>query len=114
MGLRINETVAKKTPAPTSGRTIIQDDELAGFGLQVTAKGVRSFFIRYRINGRQLFYTIGQYPQWSAQAAREQAKTLKKHIDVGVDPLAKRRADVAATKKAAEPWLLMPLERSGG
>ena len=45
-----------------------------------------------RLNGRQRRYTIGPFPRWSAEAAREEAKALRKAIDRGVDPAGDKRA----------------------
>ena len=37
--------------------------------------------------------TIGGYPAWSVAAAREQAKSLRRKIDSGEDPLAAKEAE---------------------
>jgi hypothetical protein len=52
----------------------------------------KSFFVDYRLNGRQRRYTIGPFPRWSAEAAREEAKKLRKGIDRGIDPAGDKRA----------------------
>ena len=61
------------------------DPKATGFGVRSYLGGGRSFFIDYRLNGRQRCYTIGPFPRWSAEAAREEAKKLRKEIDRGVD-----------------------------
>jgi integrase len=68
------------------------DPKATGFGVRSYPGGGRSFFIDYRLNGRQRRYTIGPFPRWSAEAAREQAKKLRKEIDQGVDPAGDKRA----------------------
>jgi integrase len=45
------------------------------------------------VAARERRYTIGSYPDWTVAAAREEAKRLKREIDGGRDPLAKRVAD---------------------
>jgi hypothetical protein len=60
---------------------------VAGFGCRVTANGIKSFVLRYRIDGRERLYTIGRFPDWSAGRAREEAKRLKRDIYHGDDPL---------------------------
>ena len=55
------------------------------------AAGSKSFFIDYRLHGRHGRYTIGPFPRWSAEAAREEAKKLRKEIDRGVDPAGDKR-----------------------
>src|SRR6516164_8878862 len=61
------------------------DPKATGFGVRSYPGGGKSFFIDYRLNGRQRRYTIGPFPRWSAEAAREEAKKLRREIDRGVD-----------------------------
>jgi hypothetical protein len=86
---------AKETAAPSSGSVTIWDegkDHVTGFGLRIHAGGKRSFFINYRIDGRERRQTIGAYPRWSVSAARERAKELRKRIEKGEDPAGEKRA----------------------
>jgi integrase len=84
-----NKFVAKLT-----GEEMWWDDDpkATGFGVRSYRGGSKSFFVDYRLNGRQRRYTIGPFPRWSAEAAREQAKKLRKEIDQGVDPAGDKRA----------------------
>ncbi|MFY9835117.1 MAG: site-specific integrase [Xanthobacteraceae bacterium] len=84
-----NKFVAKLT-----GEEMWWDDDpkATGFGVRSYLGGGKSFFIDYRLNGRQRRYTIGPFPRWSAEAAREEAKKLRKSIDRGVDPAGDKRA----------------------
>lgn len=84
---KINETFVKKATAPSRGNTVFRDDDLRGFGLRVTAAGARSFVLNYTINKRERRMTIGSFPAWTASAAREEAKSLRRMIDQGIDPL---------------------------
>jgi integrase len=68
------------------------DPKATGFGVRSYSGGGKSFFIDYRLDGRQRRYTIGPYPRWSAEAARERAKELRRHIDRGNDPAGDKRA----------------------
>lgn len=74
-----------------SGTVAIWDSEQKGFGLRVYAGGAKSFFLNYRINGRERRYTIGNFPEWSVEAARARAKELRKEIDQGRDPAGEKR-----------------------
>jgi integrase len=67
------------------------DPKAAGFGVRCYPGGGKSFFIDYRIDGRQRRYTIGPFPRWSPDAARERAKELRKLIDRGRDPAGEKR-----------------------
>ncbi len=74
------------------------DRKATGFGVRSYSGGGKSFFIDYRIDGRQRRFTIGPFPRWSAETARERAKELRKQIDRGHDPAgAKRERREAAT-----------------
>jgi integrase len=68
------------------------DPRATGFGVRSYLGGSKSFFVDYRLSGRQRRYTIGPFPRWSADAARERAKELRKEIDRGVDPAGDKRA----------------------
>jgi len=67
------------------------DPKATGFGVRSYPGGGKSFFIDYRLNGRQGRQTIGPFPRWSAEAARERAKELRKRIDNGEDIAETRR-----------------------
>lgn len=96
MAQRITERVARSLPSPSTGHKITYDSELKGFGLRVTAKGARAFILNYRSGGQERRLTIGSYPEWSAAAARKQAEELKRQVDLGEDPMARRHEDRAS------------------
>jgi integrase len=97
MPFKIDERAVKTTKAPAKGDNTIWDSEVKGFGLRVFAptrrnpEGARSFFLNYRVAGRERRCTIGDFPVWSALAARNEAKALRKRIDQGEDPASQRR-----------------------
>jgi integrase len=64
--------------------------------VRVTSAGAKAFILNYRAGGRERRYTIGSYPDWKVSAARDEAKRLKKLIDVGHDPMAERHEQRAA------------------
>jgi integrase len=67
------------------------DPKATGFGVRSYPGGGRSFFLDYRLEGRQRRFTIGPFPRWSVTAAREEAKLLRKRIDRGEDPASEKR-----------------------
>lgn len=93
---KLSDQTARETPPPATGNRVIYDRLLPGFGLRITARGVRAFVLNYRIKGRERRITIGQYPTWTVLAARKQAEQLRRQIDLGVDPLEARIAERAA------------------
>lgn len=94
---RITEDWLKKQTPPATGAATLWDLEITGFGVRIFAPtkrhatGARSFFINYRMEGREKRFTIGSYPDWSAAAARAEAKELRLRIDRGEDPTKERR-----------------------
>jgi integrase len=80
--------VIKGLHPPASGNRITFDDEVAGFGVRVTAAGARSFVFNYRVRGtgQQRRMTIGGFPNWTCGAARTEAKRLRQIVDGGGDP----------------------------
>ena len=96
MTQRLSDRVVKALSVPASGSKITYDSEVSGFGARVTAAGARAFVLNYRIGGRERRYTIGSFPDWSVTAAREEARTLKRRIDRGEDPMGERHEERAA------------------
>ena len=102
MPRRASEHLTDRTirglPCPDEGAVITYDADVAGFGIRVTANGVRSFVLNYVANGRERRLTIGRFPTWSATAAREEARTLRRKVDAKVDPLDEQEAQLNAAK----------------
>jgi integrase len=93
-------------PAPATGAKTLWDLEPKGFGVRIYAPtkqhpaGARAFFFNYRIDGIERRCTIGARPAWSLEAARIEAKKLRKRVDRGEDPAeAKRERRGAPTVK---------------
>ena len=106
---RLSEAIVKTLPIPPTGNkvhyfagAILQGQPAPrGFGIRVTAAGVKSFVLNYRIKGREYRYTIGRYPEWSALRAVRQARELRQRIDRGENPL-DDRAPAPMVKTVAE------------
>jgi integrase len=91
MGKRIVDKTIKKMITPKQGNRIEWDAEIPGFGVRITAAGVTSFVLDYRIAGRQRRYTIGRYPELTVAAARVDAGQLRARIRDNHDPMEERR-----------------------
>jgi integrase len=93
---RLTDNLVRKLPVPAIGSKITYDrgeGAVRRFGARITAHGARAFVLRYSAGGRERLLTIGSYPDWSVVAAREEAKRLKREIDLGRDPLGERIAE---------------------
>jgi integrase len=89
---KLTETFAKRVGAPPRGNRIHYDGEISGFGLRVTPRGSKSFILNYRFSGQERRYTIGPFPEFSVQTARDQAYALRQAISNGEDPFTLREA----------------------
>jgi integrase len=97
---------------PETGRYIVWDDDLAGFGLRVEPTGRKTFLARYRAGGgrsgilRQA--TIGRFGTLTADEARIRAKRLLGKAAGGGDPLGdkKRAQQTGATIAEICDWYL--------
>jgi len=72
---------------------MVYDTEVKGFGVRVTTAGARTFTVEYRLSGSVRRVTIGSFPDWSASAARERARDVKREADLGRDHNAERKAE---------------------
>jgi integrase len=97
MPQKLSERLVKAIGPPETGAVTIWDSEITGFGIRVFAptgrrpKGARSFFMNYRIDGRERRFTIGSFLEWSVEAARNEARELRRRIDRGEDPANEKR-----------------------
>lgn len=102
-------TIAKAEP-PAKGQRFIFDDHRdapRGFGLRITAAGGKAFILKYSVDGRERRKTIGEWPTWTLEAARSEARDLTRGIDKGQDPLEekRRRREEPTVKELAQDWL---------
>jgi len=120
--MKLNENTVESLPKPASGNrvhyfpeAIVQGQKAPrGFGVRVTAAGVRSFVMNYRIANRERRYTIGQWPDWKVISAIREARELRKRIDRGKDPLSERKAAAAASDNTLKVICKEYLNREGG
>jgi len=89
----LNDSVVRNLPVPEKTHYHITYDSgpkrVPGFGVRVTEAGYRSFILNYP-GGR---YTIGRFGDWSTGDARQEAKRLRREIDLGADPMRDRKAE---------------------
>jgi integrase len=95
---RLTRDIVEHAQAPATGSVTLWDSDDTGFGIRIFAatarypQGFRSFFLNYRMIGRERRIRIGSYPDWTVSAARDAAKTLRKRVDAGEDPAAEKTA----------------------
>ncbi|MCP2085925.1 UNVERIFIED_ORG: integrase [Paraburkholderia sediminicola] len=96
----ITKTYVEKSAVPgRDGKAAFYfDDEIKGFGVRVT-NGAKTFIVDRKLNGKTVRVSIGRYPVWSVQAARDRAKELIVELDKGNDvrQQEKQRSDAVVT-----------------
>ena len=72
--------LSNKFVAELTGEDMWWDDDpkATGFGVRSYPGGGKSFFIDYRLNGRQGRYTIGPFPRWSAELHESKRRSYAK------------------------------------
>ena len=93
MKTRLTERVVKALEPPGHGTLVCWDSEIPGFGIKVYPSGTKSFFVDYRVSGRQRRPRIGSWPTWSVRGARDEAASYRRAVDRGEDPLGQREAE---------------------
>lgn len=106
--LKITKTVVDGLPVPDSGYTLLWDGVLRGFGVRVTANGVKSFILQYRISGRSRRITLGRYGSLTVEKARKWAITYLDLVDSGRDPVerkAKKETSYVSLREVFDAYL---------
>lgn len=94
-----------------------------GFGIQVTPKGTKSFFLAYRSptqldkqgQPKRRFMDLGTFPDTSLVRARDKCRKARAQLDEGLDPQDEREKEEARRKaEEAEAERLRQLEESRG
>jgi integrase len=83
---KLTDTIIKRLPVPPKGNVLHYDPELPGFAARVTKAGGRAFVLVYRFKGEERRDTIGDFPTWSAKAARTIAENWRRDVRLGIDP----------------------------
>ena len=98
MGNKLNFTKAALTalPAAKSGkRDYYNDTRVLGLQIQVTDKGVKTYYVYKRIHGQPKRIKIGRFPDLSPALARDQAQICLSQIAQGIDPMVLKRKERA-------------------
>jgi integrase len=74
----------------------VRDGELRGLVLTILPSGRKQFNVRYRFQGKQRRFPLGEYPSTSLTEARKRARRAQTAIDDGRDPAGERQAAKAA------------------
>jgi integrase len=93
MNTKINFTkqALDRLPIPEKGMTTFQDEKEKGLSIYITAKGVKTFFVRKRIHGKDERVIIGNYPDISIDNARGKTAEIRSMIAHGKNPAEEKK-----------------------
>lgn len=86
MKIRLNQTTVKELTAPDGKQIDVWDDDVTGFGVRVSAKGKKTFFVMARVNSRLIRATVGKSDTMTVDAARSKAKKMLVEMQEGRNP----------------------------
>lgn len=84
---------------------IVSDDQLPGFGVQITPAGRISFCITYRFAGKQKRRVIGRFGPLTVEQARKQAFAELGRLRTGEDPHPDSPQSFGTLEKLFEAWM---------
>jgi integrase len=64
-----------------------------GLYLEVTPSGGKHWRYRYRLNGKETIYTIGEYPGVTLEQARQKHREARQLVREGINPTQQKKAD---------------------
>lgn len=108
---KLTKTYIDRVQPPATGYEIHWDDRVSGYGLRVTATGVRAFVAQGRVKGKAVIVTIGRYGLFTEDQARRKAQTILQQMRDGVDPRAAAKAEAAekvTLREVMEAYLNRP------
>lgn len=75
-----NTYILDNLPSPENGFDVVQDLSEPRLRMYITSRGVKSFFVRKRINGRDKRIIIGKYPETDIEYAREKVGEILNEV----------------------------------
>jgi len=71
-----NTYILDNLPSPAKGFDVVQDLSEPRLRMYITQRGVKSFFVRKRINGRDRRVILGNYPETDIEDARAKVREV--------------------------------------
>jgi integrase len=90
---RISKRTVDALPVPEAKkRSFLWDGSLKGFGVMALPSGAKTYVVQFRQGGVLRRYSIGRHGRLTPEEARSEAKKLLGQAEVGLDPIAARKA----------------------
>ena len=84
--MRLTAAAVEKIKPPSSGQIEYFDQLLPSFGLRVSSKGAKSWFLMTRVEGKLIRMTLGKARAMPLAKARDEARRLMNMAAAGQDP----------------------------
>ena len=78
----------------------LNDTEISGFHVRITPKGLISYYLFYRLHGKQVNYKLGVHGQITPAQARDLAKDKLAEVTKGIDVQAVKKQERINTEQA--------------
>lgn len=108
---RLTKPFCETVKPPATGYQIHWDEKLPGYGLRVTASGVRAFVAQGRVRGRAVIVTVGRFGLFTEDQARRKAQSILQQMRDGTDPrdVKKQEEAMAVTlRQVADAFFARP------
>lgn len=108
---KLTKTFVEGVEVPITGYKIHWDDRVPGYGVKVTATGVRSFIAQGRVKGKVVIVTIGRFGLYTEDQARRKAQVALQQMRDGINPNAEKKAEAAeqvSLREVTEAYLNRP------
>ena len=96
----LTDTACKNATCP-EGKPRIRLPDAGGLYLEVTPKGSKRWFAKYRFGGKEKRLALGSYPEVSLKEARAGREKARKVRESGADPVQARKVEVIAKRASA-------------
>ncbi len=87
-----NSYILDSLPSPETGFDVVQDLSEPRLRMYITQRGVKSFFVRKRVNGHDKRIIIGKYPETDIEDARSKVSEI---LDAAVQKIPNRRKKIS-------------------
>lgn len=102
--MKLTKTVVDRLPLPATGYSLHWDDQLPGFGVRVTATGIRSYVLQRRVGTKERRISIGRHGVLTCEQARKEAIRIAGEMTLGRDPVLERRRQRLQAATLAEAF----------
>lgn len=94
---------------------VLEKSDRDSLTIMVSKKGKISFYVRFRIRGKQQRMSLGSYPELSLSEAREKVLEIKKDILNNKDPRSSRKQKAGLTlDECIQEWLTHRVDKQLG